>query len=66
MSRRRLDRVVEAAERTVTRVMRQPEIGALFAGLPMGSAERMRPPIMDPHEWPEELFPAVAGVRSRR
>jgi len=67
MSRRRLDRVVEAAERTVAEVLRRPEVRELVAGLPRGDTDRLRPPITDPAEWPEELFPArTAEARPRR
>lgn len=59
MSRRRLDRVVEAAVVSVTAQLRRPEVAELFADLPKGRAERVERPITDPHEWPQELFPAA-------
>lgn len=70
MSRRRLDRVVEAAVVSVTAMLRRSPVAELFADLPAGAAERVRRPITDPAEWPEDLFPArrardAAAVRRR-
>ena len=64
MSRRRLDRVVEAAVVSVTAELRSPDIARLFAGLTPGPDARVRRPVTDPAEWPEELFPAA--VKQRR
>ena len=65
MSRSRLGRVVEAAEATVNYLLRRTPAGELFAGLPRGHSDRMRPPITDPGEWPEELFPVGSAAGSR-
>ena len=70
MSRKRLDLVVEAAELTVTKMLRRPEVAELFAMLPAGPSDRVRRPLTDPAEWPKELFPpsfgeAVPGLRRR-
>ena len=63
MSRRRLDRVVEAADATVSRLLRRPDVAGLFEDLPPAPAERVRRPLTDPGQWPEELFPpAYAAV----
>jgi NTE family protein len=64
MSRKHLDRVVEAAVVSVTAELRRPEVAELFAGLPRGHADRVRRPITDPKEWPEELFPAAVTRRA--
>jgi NTE family protein len=68
MSRKRLDRVVEAAVVTVSALLRHGEAAEALAGLPHGHEDRVRRPVTDPAEWPEELFPArpaAAGVRPR-
>lgn len=57
MSRRNLDRVAAAGQRTTTAALRAGELGARLRALPRGAPVRLRRPESDPSAWPRALFP---------
>jgi NTE family protein len=59
MSRRRADRVVKTAVKTMTAALRDTRAGALLSELPSGAADRLRRPSGRPSSWPPGLFPPL-------
>lgn len=57
MSRRKLDRVVATAVRTMTGSLRGTELGRVLSALPKGAPDRLRRPRQSPSRWPADLFP---------
>ncbi len=57
MSRRRLDQVAAAGQRTTVDALRAGELGTQLRTLPRGAPVRLRRPDSDPSAWPKDLFP---------
>ena len=64
MSRRRRQRVIEVAGRTVASQLREPEVAERLSGLPRGQPHKLRRPPGPPSSWPA-LTPAQSRAASR-
>lgn len=59
MSRRRADKVVEAAVKTTREALSKTEGGRWLRDLPSGADNRVRRPSGHPSTWPADLFPPL-------